>query len=434
MANETRRLALVGTGMAISISNNAVLGSSFAHSSPLEVTLAVGVAGLLMLVIAFAFVEMSAMFPGSVGLRAFTRAAFGERWSSALTLLYIVMAVGMGAFEAHLCYAVFRAWLPSTLASLLVTVILALIVWINALGYEAPAKLQTVCTIAVVGMLWLLAVPGIAHAPIAPPPVSERTFGPGLLLAVPTALFLFVGIEWACYSATKRSTFLVELPRGVRWAVLAVASAYLPLSIAFPRVIEARRLATLELPHLALAGERTPIWYLAIAISVLALTTTFNVGLGGTARMLYALAREGMLPKALTRLSVPALVPRRAVFLIAAIVFAIVPVFERPAIFQSVPTLLSINLCVVYLLALVSWLKLRKLEHRRQKLNLGIPVWSVVLAMLVLAVVLTDAVVSRLSAGVAWVLAAEFVAIAAVTLRNPVSASLVEHQRLEESR
>jgi amino acid transporter len=423
---ETRRLALVGSGMAISIGNNAVLGSSFAHSTPLEVTLAVAIAGVLMLVIALCFVEMSAMFPGGVGLRAFTRAAFGEQWSTALTLLYILMAIGMGAFEAHLCYSVFRAWLPGAFASVLVTAILSLIVWINLLGFEAPEKLQTICTLAVVGMLWLLALPGLTHAPAPTPVLASARLGSGLLLAVPTALFLFVGVEWACYSATKRSTFAVELPRGVRWAIVIVASAYLPLSVAFPRVLDPRVIPTLELPHLALAPTGTAVWYLAIAISVLALTTTFNVGLGGTARMLYALAREGVLPKTLARLSAGALVPRRAVLLVAGVVLALVPWFELSTVVQSMPIVLAINLCVVYLLALCSWLKLKHTKQARPSLRSSMPVWPVVAAMAVLAIVLCDALASHLSSGVALVMLGELVLIGSVTALRPVPEALVE--------
>jgi amino acid transporter len=142
--------------------------------------------------------------------------------------------------------------------------------------------------------------------------------------------------------------------------------------------------------------------------------------------MLYALAREGVLPKVLARLSAQALVPRRAVLLVAGVVLALVPWFELSTVVQSMPSVLAVNLCVVYLLALCSWLKLKQMKQARPSLRSSMPVWPVLAAMAVLAIVLCDALASHLSSGVALVMLGELVLIGSVTALRPVPEALVE--------
>jgi amino acid transporter len=422
MATETRRLALVGSGMAISISNNAVLGSIFRDARPLEIDIAICVAGLLMLVIALCFSELSSRFPGSVGFRASTRAAFGESWSAALTSLYIVMAVGMGAFESHLCYAVFRTALPAVPAAVAVATVLGGIVWVNLTGFEAPSKLQSAATVSVIIMLWCLAIMGLMHAPARPSVVVvSHAFGGGILFAIPTSLFLFVGIEWACLAVKRREDYAKELPRGLKLAIALVALTYLPLAAAFGRVLDLQLLPTLSLPHLALAPRGSAVWYLAVAISLLALITTFNVGLGGTARMVYALAREGAWPKVFVRLSIPGMVPYRATLFVAGAVLLLTPLLSLESMFSALPRILALNLCVVYLVALGAWFRLRRVAGVPFK----VPVWVVWLAVGVIFVVLANELVSRTSVVYRIAFTAEILLVLALKLRRPFHAQIV---------
>lgn len=397
MNAQVLRLGLVASGMAISISCNTMVASMFALAPASVILIGIVVAGAIMAVVALCYAELFSRYPGSLGIRAFSRAALGDRASLAFSLLYVVLAVAMGGFEGQLCYRVCRAWLAPLPALASVVAVFGTVVWVNVKGLSAPSILQSSCTVLV--FLMLVAMGAWYSRGLDVDGLVAELSGASLrsLSAVPTALFLFVGIEWACFDVADTKAFRRDLPRALQLAVVVVAMAYLPLTVALYNRFPADQIARLDLPHLALAADNPWALNATIVTSLLALITSFNVGLGGAARILYALAREGMLPKYFVRVSVPALVPTRAVWFTALSVSVVAACFANPRLFVLAPQVLAVDVCVIYLTTLCCWLRSRGPSRVGIGVQLRIPVVAVALAGALIAAIVIQLVVVEMN-------------------------------------
>ncbi|WP_432732488.1 APC family permease [Jeongeupia wiesaeckerbachi] len=361
------RLCAIAVGMAITISCNTVLVSLFPFAQGPSLWLALGFAGLCMAVIMLCFTELASRFPGAIGIRAFTKAAFGNRFSLAITLFYVVMMMMVGGLEGYLCFLMLQQVLSSQLAVIvLVGLILAVLV-VNLRGYELSLNLQIVITVAVVAMMALLASMALAVPALKPPlsPISHSA--EGLFAAVPRALFLFVGIEWAIMHVSRHDAFRRTLPIALMISVATIALLYGLFGSALQHHFNAADWGKLALPHLELAriiGSPVALW-LATVIGVLAVLSSFNVGLSGAARILYSLAREREIPAWFAQLHGPRLSPRNAMLFISIGVLSMAPLMAMPVLNTSLSRLFSVHLVAVYALILLAWTKIRRQPDKR---------------------------------------------------------------------
>lgn len=359
---EAVMLVAVAAGMAITISCNTVLVSLFPYAGGGFLFGALGIAGLCMAVVVLAFAELSSRFPGAIGIRAFTKAAFGNRFSLAATLFYVAMVLLIGGLEVYLCHRMLVQVLPPLFAEAVLALLLASVLYVNLRGFELSLQLQVMMTVAVavtMAALAALALPG----PVAPPATTPVQ----LLDAVPRALFLFVGVEWAILYVARHESFRRTLPLALVSAVALIALLYGIFGTALQARFAPGSLGSLALPHLELARALgSPIaLYLATIVGLLAVLSSFNVGLSGAARILYSLARERELPAWFAQLHGDRLAPRNAMLAVSAGVLAMAPLMSMPALAESLSMLFSFHLAAVYVCVLLAWTRMRKLPAGR---------------------------------------------------------------------
>lgn len=360
---EVVKLCAIAVGMAITISCNTILASLFPFVGGASLYASLAIAGLCMAVVVLCFTELASKFPGAIGLRAFTKAAFGNRFSLAATLFYVAMVMLIGGLEVYLCHLMLVQVLPAPVAALVLAALVLSILAVNLSGYELSLRLQIAMTVAVAATMLLLAALAFAQPPVAP----RNAPGSQLFEAVPRALFLFIGVEWAIMHVSRHEAFKRVLPVALMVSVAAIALLYGVFGAALQARFAPGALGGLALPHLELArtlNSPAAVW-LATVVGLLAVLSSFNVGLSGAGRILYSLARERELPGWFAQLHGDRLSPRNAMLFVAAGVLAMAPLMALPALNNSLSILFSFHLAAVYACVLLAWLQMRRKGDKR---------------------------------------------------------------------
>lgn len=362
-AFETIKLCVIAIGMAITISCNTVLVSLFPYVDGAALFAAIGIAGLCMGVVVLCFTELASRFPGAIGIRAFTKAAFGNRFSLGATLFYVAMVMLIGGLEVYLCHLMLVQVLPAPVAALVLAALLLSVLAVNLSGYELSQHLQIGMTVAVAATMLVLAMLAFA----TPAPAQAPGVRAGLFEAVPRALFLFVGVEWAIMHVSRHESFKRTLPVALVISVAAIGVLYGVFGAALQAHFALGALGGLALPHLELARAlKSPaaLW-LATIVGLLAVLSSFNVGLSGAARILYSLAREREIPAWFARLHGDRLSPRNAMLFVSASVLLMAPLMAVPALNTSLSMLFSFHLAAIYAFVLLAWLQMRRRQDGR---------------------------------------------------------------------
>ncbi|MGZ8356716.1 MAG: APC family permease [Telluria sp.] len=363
---ETVKLCAIAVGMAITISCNTILASLFPYVGGGALFAALAIAGLCMGVVVLCFTELASKFPGAIGLRAFTKAAFGNRFSLGATLFYVAMVMLIGGLEVYLCHLMLVQVLPAPAAALVLAALVLSILAVNLSGYELSLNLQIGMTVAVAATMMLLA--GLAFDQPAVAPAAQLANAPGgLFEAVPRALFLFIGVEWAIMHVSRHDAFKRTLPVALMISVAMIALLYGVFGAALQAQFAPGALGGLSLPHLELAralNSPAATW-LATIVGLLAVLSSFNVGLSGAARILYSLAREREIPGWFARLHGDRLSPRNAMLFVSAGVLAMAPLMALPTLNASLSMLFSFHLAAVYACVLLAWIQMRRRKDTR---------------------------------------------------------------------
>jgi APA family basic amino acid/polyamine antiporter len=315
-------------------------------------------AGALLLAVVFA--ALARAFPREGGPYAFTREAFGERAAFVVAWSYWVSVwVGNAALAtAGVSYA--SALLPGLAATPGASAASAVAaVWVftlvNAFGIRAAGWVQAVTTVlkllplAAVAAAGALALPRVGTAALADAPLT-----PGSVTAAATlALWALVGFEAATVPAEKVEDPARTVPRATI-AGTALSAVFCSLACAAVLVlVPAGELAASTAP---LADAARRLWGDAAAAAVAGLAAVSAFGaLNGwillQGELPWAMARDGLLPRALARESGRG-VPATALFGTSVLASAVLLVnAHRGAaqVFTAMILLSTIANLVVYL-------------------------------------------------------------------------------------
>ena len=298
------------------------------------------VVGLVAMVFtARSYVVMSAAFPVAGSVYAYAgrgigvSAGFLAGWALLLdylllpTLIYVICAVSI------------HAVIPAAPKPLLVALFLGVNTVVNIVGIESTAKLSIallLLQLLLLGAFLLLCLIGLAHgvsgAHITLSPLFDRAkMTPSLIFgALSLAALSFLGFD-------AISTLTEEAKGGARAVGQATMLSLLLAAGLFVLQTYLASLFVLDRKSFAPGDEAaTAFFIIAKAIggeplrwSVSILGVLFS-GLAGaltaqaaTARLIYSMARDGMLPRALAHVDARRKTPVRAILLVAAITLAL---------------------------------------------------------------------------------------------------------------
>jgi amino acid transporter len=416
------------TGLAASVVNSVVGVSIF--TLPAVVALEAGAAApiaylltaVIMAGVTICFAEAGSRVPTSGGAYGSVEAAFGPAAGFVVGILFLVSdALASGGIAAALADMV-SAMLPGLSGEFartgMILAVYGLVVWVNLLSVKTTARLIALASIVKAAPLVLFLVLGICslgHAAPAgqgsPPPVNFAGFGRALILT----LFAFQGMEIALGASGEVRDPCRTLPRALFIAMLLVLGLYLGVQLSAQHILGSG-LATATAPLAEAAGRFG--WPLKAAMFVGAGLSMLGYMAGdvlGTSRMVFALARDGRLPRALGHVRATG-VPARAVLAYAAAAFLLAVTGS----FLELVTLSALATVAIYILVCAAAVLLRRRNVAQAGTPLGIPGLAVAasVGLAGMAGMLVSARWQEI-AGLAALIGGTLAAYALIARRNP---------------
>ena len=274
----------------------------------------------LVLPVAFTFAQLGRRFPHAGGAPHLIGRAFGARLERLVAFLFLaVLPVGLPA-ALHIATGFWQALLPlergEALAIQLAT--LAAMLLLGQRPARASGQVQGLIAVAIlttVALLWWAGDLPLREQPLLPPLAADDWS------RIPAALgvmfWCFVGIEAFTHLGEEFKRPQRDFPLALLLGVLLAGLVYWACSVAilsFAMYGDAERDAS-ALPRLMelLLGERARL--LVAVVGYLACFASMNVYVQGFARLIWSLADEGKLPRALARRNRHG-VPGRALLLV----------------------------------------------------------------------------------------------------------------------
>lgn len=306
-----RGIGLIGFAMAIT---NEVVGSGV-YRLPAAMALAAGTAApwaylaclVAMGAVVLCFAEAGSRVPTSGGPYGYIEAAFGPLPGFvAGVLLWLSSVLACGGVAAALADTAGAA-LPGLndvgLRALFIVIVLATMAWINLRGVDVAArvfgwatavKLVPLALFLVVGVIGL----GLGHgaaAPVANPPTA------GIGRAAILAMFALSGMETPLAASGEVRDPARNVPRALLLAMGSIGLLYIAVQV----VADALLGAGLTASHAPLAdalGTLDPRWRAPLlAGAFFSMLIWLGSDFLGAPRVLFAFARDGLLPEPLGR-------------------------------------------------------------------------------------------------------------------------------------
>ncbi|HLI62002.1 MAG TPA: APC family permease [Terriglobales bacterium] len=317
-------LRILGVGFGVAVIVGSTIGSGILRT-PGEIAAQLGskdwIIGLWLLGGLYAFfctlsvVELGTSLPFAGGWYVFSRRAFGEYVSFAVGssdwMMQMVasayLAVAFGEFAAQLQPAL-QGYVKLLAAATLI--VLGLLNWLGlrcgSRAQELTSALKALGLIAFVVGCWLLS-PG--HASLAAAPLHAPGPKRGLLLAMVIAwqavIVTYDGWYSAIYFTEEDTDPRRNLPRSSISGVLACIAIFVLVNVALLRVLPMGQLAASETPMadaaMATFGNHGRQFILIIAL--ITAVSTINANLLIAPRILFGMARDGLMPAWATRVN-----------------------------------------------------------------------------------------------------------------------------------
>ena len=416
-SSESSLLRSIGTvALAASIVNVTIGGGIFRLPADMAATLgatapiAYVLCAVAMSLIVLCMAEAGSRVSMTGGPYAYIQVAFGPfAGFVAGFLLWMLLTFVMAAVATVLVgnLGVLVPALASRAASAAVLVLIyAVFAAVNIFGVERGARVNTALTIAKLLPLFLLIAGGLFaidadNLAIVNPPDLPTLARSSILL-----IFAFAGIEAALVPGGEVKDPARTVPRAILLAMVAITALYAALQfvaqgVLGPALATSKAAPLAEAAGVALGGWARQLLLVGAVISMLGHAGAMILA---APRMLFAFARDGLLPSALTRLHPIHRSPFVAILVQCAVVLAlaITSTFERLAILASLSILVLYGTCCI-----ATWeLRRRDVRAGGTPFRVPAPALVIVLACVVIGWMLTS--VTRAE----WIAFAILVAVA----------------------
>jgi APA family basic amino acid/polyamine antiporter len=317
---------IIGTGVFLKTAVMAQLGGS-----PLWVLAAWAAAGVLSFAGAMSYAELGALFPASGGEYVYLRHGYGPfmGYLYGWNRFWIVTPASIAAYAVGSATFLATALPLDGLGGVKVVAIALIVVFtaVNCLNVRSGGQLQTALTVMKIVMIL-----GLAAGALASPHGTWLHLGGGRAgfpgfgafgTMVLAALWAYDGWNNLPMAAGEIRDPQKNLPRATIFGALAVLATYALVNLGyfhalpFADIVTSNSNAYPDAPAVAakaatqfLGGTAQAV--LAVAMTISALSAMNGSMLTG-ARVPYAVARDGLAPPVLARLSTGARVPANAV-------------------------------------------------------------------------------------------------------------------------
>jgi amino acid transporter len=321
-------LVFYGVGVTVGAGVFALIGEVVRVSGD-HAVLAFLVAGLVAAFTAFSYAVLAGAYPRAAGEAIYVKMGFGEMAGRIVGLGVVAIAITSSAVIS-LAFAGYLGALtgfhsPASVAGILV--LLGFVAWFGvreSVGFASFITVLEVGTLAVViigGFPLLTTNESVTRLVTLP---SDGTTFLTLFSGAFLAFFAFIGFEDIENMAEETKDPHRAIPAAILWTLGISVALYIlvaAVAISFP---DRQALVNSDAP-LALLFERTT-GYPAAPVAAMASIAMINgilVQIVMASRVLYGMAREGMIPAALGRLDTKRATPALAIGLITAAILAL---------------------------------------------------------------------------------------------------------------
>jgi amino acid transporter len=301
---------LYGLGVTIGAGIYVLVGIA-AGRSGMHAPLAFIGAALVMVFSASSFAELGTRMPVSASEAAYVQAAFKRNWLSLGVGLLVVATATVSAATISVGSAGYVAVFLSAPAPWTISGVVLAMGIVACLATAQSVTFAGVMTLVEVGGLVLIIIAGLGHGtdvvtrlPEIWPSFGDATAWIGVAGTALIAVFAFIGFEHLVNVAEELKEPSRTLPRALFLTLGLTALIYALVVWIAVTAVPPQELARSSAP-LALVFERLTGLPLA-TMSAIAVVATLNgviVHMIMIGRVLYGLADQGNLPKALTRLN-----------------------------------------------------------------------------------------------------------------------------------
>jgi APA family basic amino acid/polyamine antiporter len=315
------QLSMIGIGATLGTGIFVVLGEAVPVAGP-AVILAFVLAGVTALFSALAYAEMAGMIPASGSAYSYSYATMGEfmawvcGWCLMLTYGVSVAAVGVGwgQYINELLHLTTGLSLPGAmlagpmeggLVNVPAAVVVLLSMFALLVGVRESSRVNAVMVaikIAILVMFVAIAVTAVQDGNFAPfMPMGMA----GVSAAGATLFFSYIGFDSASTASEEAKDPQRDLPRAIMFSMILVTALYCLVAFTAVGALNWADFADGEtsLAGILTAVTGTPVWAVIFAAgAVLALASVVLVVLYSQTRILYAMSRDGLIPKAFSTL------------------------------------------------------------------------------------------------------------------------------------
>ncbi|SEG78682.1 basic amino acid/polyamine antiporter, APA family [Nonomuraea solani] len=349
-------LVVLGLGVMIGAGIFSIAGRQAASTAGPGVILSFMIAGIACLLACLCYAELSSTMPTSGSAYTFTYVIFGEVWAwiigwaliLELQLAAAVVARAWGEIAVG-AIANFGVTVPNRglVSDLLVFVIVVVLTGIVALGARIGLRALWIMVSAKLLAIGAVIVVGLAHIDVAnfgdfyvrpvtlsvaPQTVLEVVFGEsqafgwfGIFAAASAIAFAYIGFDIVATSAEETVNAPKAVPKGMIRSLVIATVIYIAVAVVMVGMVSYTKIS-LEAPLSSAFRAVGADWMVHVidAGAVLGLTTVILVLIVGQTRVLFSMARDGLIPRRLAAVSRRYHTPTRVTLVIgfAAIVLA----------------------------------------------------------------------------------------------------------------
>ncbi|RYL95655.1 amino acid permease [Sporolactobacillus sp. THM7-4] len=314
-------LTLLGIGAVIGTGIFVLTGVAAANYSGPALILSFILSGLACFFAALCYAEFSAMVPVAGSAYTYSYAALGEIWAWIigwdLILEYSVsisaVAIGWSGYAVslldsigiHLPKALTLAPLDGGVINLPAMLIIALICWLLISGVRQTSNLNGVIVAIKLVVIALFIILAVWHIK----PANWHPFMPfgfnGVVTGAAVIFFAYIGFDAVSTAAEETRNPQKNLPRGILYSLLICTVLYIVVSGILTGVVKYTAFKHTAAP-VAYALQQIGINWGSALVSVGAIcgiTSVLLVITYGQTRIFFAMARDGLIPKVLGRVS-----------------------------------------------------------------------------------------------------------------------------------
>ena len=332
-------LAGIGIGCMLGVGIFVLPGVEAAQNAGPAISLSFMMAAAVVSLTALAYAELSAMLPVSGSAYSYCRITFGvfPGWLMGWVLMleYLVatsmVAIGWSAYLVHLLSG-FGLSLPVSItspavgsvagyANLPAVLIVGAVLMVDLTGVRESARMTLLLVLLKLFAVLIFLGISVSNINIANwSPFMPFGFS-GVLTATAVVFVAFGGFDAICTAAEECRNPQRDLPIGLLASLGVVALAYMAVAAIMTGVVPFQELDVADPMTVVLTAARHPwVSRLVSSAALVGMSSVLLAMLVAQPRIMFAMARDGLLPEPLARLHLSSGIPLHATLISATIV------------------------------------------------------------------------------------------------------------------